>query len=63
MSKIEVPAMLLNGAHDEATDMTVQPYFELIPRVRWFTFANSSHMPHWEEREQFMEVVARFIQS
>lgn len=55
--------MLLNGRHDEATDETVQPYFEEIPRVRWFTFSDSSHMPNWEERELFMERVAEFVKD
>jgi len=32
-----------------------------VPRVRWVQFAESSHMPFWEERERFMEVVAGFL--
>jgi L-proline amide hydrolase len=55
--------MLLNGRHDETTDETVQPYFAEIPRIRWFTFADSSHMPNWEERELFMERVAGFLKG
>jgi len=55
--------MLLNGRYDEATDAVVQPYFDSIERVRWFTFAESSHMPHWEERELFMERVAAFLRE
>ena len=60
-SKIEVPTLLLNGAHDEAGDNCVKPFFKAIPKVKWFTFANSSHTPHWEEREKYMCLVADFL--
>ncbi|KAJ8481737.1 hypothetical protein ONZ51_g5825 [Trametes cubensis] len=59
--KINVPTFLLNGAYDEAADSSVMPFFKLIPKVKWFTFAESSHMPHWEEREKYMKLVADFL--
>ena len=36
-------------------------YFEKVDKAKWFTFAESSHMPHWEERDRFMEVVRGFL--
>ncbi|KAL1944211.1 hypothetical protein VTO73DRAFT_3396 [Trametes versicolor] len=59
--KINVPTLLLNGAYDEATDSTVLPLFKAIPKVKWYTFAESSHTPHWEEREKYMKLVAEFL--
>ncbi|KAI9063160.1 prolyl aminopeptidase-2 [Trametes sanguinea] len=61
--KINVPTLLLNGAYDEAADSTVFPLFKLIPKVKWFTFAESSHTPHWEEREKYMKIVAEFLSA
>ncbi|KAI0650671.1 prolyl aminopeptidase-2 [Trametes meyenii] len=61
--KINVPTLLLNGAYDEATDSTVLPFFKAIPKVKWFTFAESSHTPLWEEREKYIKVVAEFLTS
>lgn len=61
MKKINVPTLLINGRYDEATDQCVLPYFDAIDKVKWIGFANSSHMPHWEERERFMDVVSRFL--
>lgn len=60
-NKIEVPTLLLNGAYDEAADSTVIPFFRAIPRVKWYTFAESSHTPHWEEREKYMKLVSDFF--
>ncbi len=58
---IEVSTLLLNGAYDEAGDSSVVPFFNAIPKVKWFTFAESSHTPHWEERKKFMRLVADFL--
>jgi len=63
LKKIQVPTMLLNSRYDEAMDEVVQPYFDEIKQVRWFTFANSSHTPHWEERDLFMQRVADFVKN
>ncbi|RDI87918.1 Kinesin-like protein [Venturia inaequalis] len=60
---ITVSTLLLNGRYDEATDWVTKPYFEEIPRVRWYTFSESSHMPHWEERDRFMEIVGGFLED
>ncbi|KAI9000946.1 prolyl aminopeptidase-2 [Trametes punicea] len=61
--KINVPTLLLNGAFDEVADSSVFPFFKLIPKVKWFTFAQSSHTPHWEERDKYMKIVAEFLQA
>jgi pimeloyl-ACP methyl ester carboxylesterase len=34
---------------------------EIIPRNRWVTCENSSHMPHCEERKRYMEIVGEFL--
>ena len=59
--KIAVPTLLINGFYDEAQDSTIEPWFRLIPNVRWVTFSNSSHTPHMEEREKYMTVVSSFL--
>ncbi|MEJ2632027.1 MAG: proline iminopeptidase-family hydrolase [Acidihalobacter sp.] len=61
LDRIQVPTLLISGRHDEATPVTVQPYADLIPDVRWTIFENSSHMPHVEEREACMQTVSDFL--
>jgi L-proline amide hydrolase len=58
---ITVPTLVINGAYDEATDDTVRPFVEHIPDARWIRFADSSHLPHVEEREAYMAAVADFV--
>ena len=59
--KIKCPTLLLNGFYDEAQDSVVEPFFQRIAKVKWFTFAESSHMPLLEEREKYMKVVNKFL--
>ena len=58
---INVPVLLISGHYDEATRLTVQPYADNIPDVRWQIFEHSSHMPHVEETELCLKVVGEFL--
>ncbi|KAI1173212.1 proline-specific peptidase [Nemania sp. FL0916] len=59
--KIEVDTLLLNAVYDESQDLCIAPWFEGIPRVKWVTLQNSSHMLHWEEREKAMSLCRSFL--
>ncbi|KAB7763759.1 proline iminopeptidase-family hydrolase [Xanthomonas maliensis] len=61
LHRIEAPTLVLSGQYDEATPETVEPYARLIPDARWHVFANSSHMPHVEERDACMRLVGQFL--
>ena len=63
LHRIDVPALVVNGRYDEATDECVQPYVEHISGARHHRFENSSHMPHVEERDEFMAVVGAFLDA
>ncbi|KAF2996151.1 hypothetical protein E8E14_000521 [Neopestalotiopsis sp. 37M] len=60
---INVDTLLLNGRHDEVTELCVEPWFRAIPKIKWVVFEKSSHMPHWEERDRYMELVGTFLTS
>lgn len=61
LHKIKVHTLLINGRYDEAQDEVVEPFFQEIEKVKWYRFAESSHTPQLEEREEFMKVVAGFL--
>jgi pimeloyl-ACP methyl ester carboxylesterase len=61
LHKIKVSTLLLNGRFDEAQDIAMAPYFNLIQKVKWVTFALSAHVPHIEETERYLEVVGEFL--
>ncbi len=56
-----MPTLVLNGRYDEAQDIVVKPFVDGNKEVRWHKFENSSHMPHFEEPEQFYRVVRDFL--
>lgn len=58
---IEARTLIVNGRHDEATDDTVAPFVDQIPGAAWHRFEGSSHMPHLEERAEYMRVVSEFL--
>jgi L-proline amide hydrolase len=61
LSEISVPTLLVSGRYDEATPLIVRTIHERIPGARWEIFEESSHMPHVEEPERFLEVVEEFL--
>ncbi len=61
LHEIETPTLLVSGRHDEATPAIVGEIHERIPGAQWAIFENSSHMPHVEEPEAFLETVEGFL--
>jgi len=53
----------VNGRYDEATPACVQPFADRIPDVRWEVFESSSHLPHVEEEERYLQVVGAFLDT
>jgi len=58
---IRVPTLLINGEYE--VDDVCAPFFRSIDKIKWVKFAKSSHMPHWEERERYMQVVESFLRE
>jgi L-proline amide hydrolase len=63
IADIVAPTLVVSGRHDEATPVTIQPFLDLIPDVRWEVFENSSHVPHLEEPERFRQVVEEYLKT
>jgi len=58
---IENPTLLICGRYDEAAPEIQTPLLRGITNSTLHIFENSSHMPFWEERDLYMEVVESFI--
>jgi L-proline amide hydrolase len=58
---IGVPTLVVAGAYDEAQPEVWQPFVDRIPDVESHVFAESSHMPHVEEPEEFRRVIGDFL--
>ena len=61
LHEIEVPALLLSGAYDEATPAIVGAIADRIAHAAWILFDRSSHTPHLEEPAAFDAAVSGFL--
>jgi L-proline amide hydrolase len=61
LSEIDTPTLVLSGRYDEATPRVVEPIAGGIPGAVWVLFENSSHMPHVEERDHYLDTVETFL--
>jgi L-proline amide hydrolase len=63
LGEISIPTLVISGRHDEATPLISQTVRDGIPGAEWVLFEESSHMPHVEEPERFLEVVGEWLGS
>ncbi|MCA1032178.1 alpha/beta hydrolase [Bacillus timonensis] len=60
VKKVEVPVYFLTGIHDQYTVHEMQKkYFNYLeaPQKEFILFEQSSHFPHYEESEKFIDVL------
>jgi L-proline amide hydrolase len=63
LTAVRAPTLVINGRFDEATVACVQPFVDLIPGARWEVFEESSHLPHVEEEQRYLQVVGDFLDT
>ncbi|MFB2898767.1 proline iminopeptidase-family hydrolase [Aerosakkonemataceae cyanobacterium BLCC-F50] len=61
LTEIVAPTLLLSGRYDEVTPACVETVNKGISGSEWVLFENSSHMPHLEEKERFLQVLNDFL--
>jgi L-proline amide hydrolase len=61
LEEIEVPVLLISGQYDEVRPHVVEAVHDRLRDSEWVLFEDSSHMPHVEEPERFLELVERFL--
>ena len=63
LSTIRVPTLVTCGKYDEVSPDEARNIHRHISGSKLAVFANSSHLPFWEERTKFMAVHRRFLNS
>lgn len=61
LHEIGVPTLIVSGRHDEATPALQEVLLAGIAGSEWVCFDDSSHTPHVEERERYMQVVGEWL--
>jgi proline-specific peptidase len=61
LGEIHVPTLVISGRYDEATPLIAETVHRGITASQWVLFENSSHMPHVEETERYLQVLTSFL--
>lgn len=61
LGEIHIPTLVIGGRYDEATPAITETVHRGIPGSEWVIFENSSHMPHLEETERYIQVLTNFL--
>ena len=64
LPQITAKTLVYNGEYDTSHDIAQEPFFDLIPSVRWITFPNGSHFCHLDGgglNERVLKVVGTFL--
>jgi proline-specific peptidase len=61
LGEIDLPTLILSGRHDESTPAINEVLHRGIKGSEWMLFENSSHTPHLEETERYIQVVSDFL--
>jgi len=61
LGEIRMPTLVIGGRYDEATPAITETIYRGIPDSERIIFENSSHMPHLEETERYMQVLTNFL--
>jgi proline-specific peptidase len=63
LHEITVPTLVTSGRYDEATPLIAETVSRGISGAEWVIFEHSSHMPHAEEAERYMQVLDGFLRK
>ena len=58
---IGIPSLVTSGRYDECTPIQAAVVRDGIPDCTWVLFEQSSHLPHAEETEHYLEVLNDFL--
>jgi len=62
LGEIDEPTLIVSGRHDESTPLVSRTLHQGIKGSQWEVLENSSHVPHVEEPERFLEVVGGWLE-
>jgi L-proline amide hydrolase len=61
LGDIDVPALIISGEHDEATPALQQTLVDGIAETELVILPDSSHLPFWEVRDEYMAAVDEWL--
>ncbi|SDN40258.1 proline iminopeptidase-family hydrolase [Bacillus sp. OK048] len=63
LNEISCPALFTCGRYDEATPASTEYFSTLVANGKIHIFENSAHMPYFEEKEEYLQVMGTFLKT
>ncbi|KAF6741647.1 proline iminopeptidase [Ephemerocybe angulata] len=60
---IKVPVLLITATDDMIQSYAAEPFFWEAQKVKWINLEHSSHLPFWEEPENYMRIVGEWLEN
>jgi pimeloyl-ACP methyl ester carboxylesterase len=60
---VAVPTLVIIGVNEVASGDAAKPFLEEIPDVRLVKLDGTTHSPHLESKDKYMETVALFLKD
>ncbi len=61
LRRISVPSLVIHGRYDEVTPVVGERIHRAIPGSLFHVFPRSSHLSFWEQRPEYLRLVAGFL--
>lgn len=61
VQNLQLPVLITCGQYDGADPESCRYYQKIIPNSKLKIFAKSAHIPHWEEKEEYLKALRQFI--
>jgi L-proline amide hydrolase len=61
LGEIDVPTLILSGEYDESTPAINEVLHRGIQNSEWVLFEKSSHTPHLEVTQKYLQVLRKFL--
>ncbi|KAK0473960.1 Alpha/Beta hydrolase protein [Armillaria novae-zelandiae] len=63
LHNVTCPTLLISAPQDEMWEPAVRPFFLNIPKCKWVELQNSSHVPMYEEPDNYFKILINFLSS
>jgi proline iminopeptidase len=63
LNEINCPTLFTCGRYDEATPESTEYFSSLVQNGQFHVFENSAHIPYYEEHDEFVKVIGKFLKE
>ena len=63
LRRLRLPCLVTAGRYDQIPVRVARNIHELVPRSRLEIFERSAHLPHFEERDRYIDVLRNFLDA